>query len=606
MHVRSTEPIATTNARQLNRKDFFILTTNKRTLWFYWQQIRKYKPSFFLALVAIPGGTLLVDTLLPYFLAQAIGGLTSGDSQIVVWHLIIGAAVGIAGALANFTGFLALTHHEAHVRKAITDTSFAQLISKDFQFFTNTKVGALTTRHLDFIRSQVVLQDLFIIRTLGFVMSVGIGLTILFAASPPVAGIILFLLIALILQVRWSIKKRAPWRHERKEIVGKIHGHIADSVTNNLIVKTFAGEKREAKVLKSLTKRFRTIFKKDIGFISIEGSVRVALMVIVQIAAVSYAAYLVFNGQLAVATAIFVLAYLQRIGSQLFTLGDILNGYDQALLDAAPMSDMLNQPLSVKDKSNAKKLKVTRPIVELDNISYRYSDSPNLVLDSLSLTIPAGQKVGLVGPSGAGKSTLTHLLLRFSDVTGGAIRIDGHDIRDVTQESLRTNIAYVPQEPMLFHRTLRENIAYGKPNATIEEIERAAMQANALDFIKELPQGIDTIVGERGVKLSGGQRQRIAISRALLKDAPILILDEATSALDSESEKLIQASLETLMEGRTSIVIAHRLSTIAKLDRIIVLENGKVIEDGPHSSLLRQGGTYARLWKHQSGGFIEE
>ena len=228
------------------------------------------------------------------------------------------------------------------------------------------------------------------------------------------------------------------------------------------------------------------------------------------------------------------------------------------------------------------------------------------VFDNFNLTIASGQRVGLVGHSGSGKTTLTRLLLRFSDIYEGMITIDGQDIAMVTQRSLRDSIAYVPQEPLLFHRSLRENIAYGKPDASEEEIRRAARQANALQFIESLPDGFDTMVGERGIKLSGGQRQRIAIARAILKDAPILVLDEATSALDSESEKLIQESLTELMKGRTSIVIAHRLSTIAKLDRIVVLDKGRVIEDGTHSELTKKGGVYSMLWSHQSGGFIEE
>ena len=204
------------------------------------------------------------------------------------------------------------------------------------------------------------------------------------------------------------------------------------------------------------------------------------------------------------------------------------------------------------------------------------------------------------------KTTLTKLLLRFADIESGAITIDGTSIQDATQASLRKAIAYVPQEPLLFHRSLRDNIGYGRPDATEKDIEAAAKKANALEFIKQLPEGFDTLVGERGVKLSGGQRQRIAIARAILKDAPILVLDEATSALDSESEKLIQDALQELMKNRTSIVIAHRLSTIAKLDRIIVLEDGEIKEDGSHDGLIARGGVYAKLWAHQSGGFIEE
>jgi len=263
-------------------------------------------------------------------------------------------------------------------------------------------------------------------------------------------------------------------------------------------------------------------------------------------------------------------------------------------------------PPTILDATNATDLEITKGDVAIDTVSFAHQDNKKKLFDNFSLNVPAGQRVGLVGHSGAGKSTLVSLLMRFADVNHGSISIDGQNIRDVTQESLHQSVAYVPQEPLLFHRSLRENIAYGKPSATDDEIINAARQANAFEFISQLPEGLDTLVGERGVKLSGGQRQRIAIARAILKDAPILILDEATSALDSESEKLIQDSLATLMKGRTSIVIAHRLSTIAKLDRIVVLDQGAVAEDGNHNELLQKKGIYATLWNHQSGGFIEE
>ena len=211
-----------------------------------------------------------------------------------------------------------------------------------------------------------------------------------------------------------------------------------------------------------------------------------------------------------------------------------------------------------------------------------------------------------MGTSGAGKTTLTKLLLRLSDIQEGRILIDGQNIAETTQQSLRRQIAYVPQEALLFHRTIAENIAYGRPDATMEQIREAARQANALEFIERLPQGFDTVTGERGVKLSGGQRQRIAIARALLADCPVLVLDEATSALDSESEQLVQDALATLMRGRTSIVVAHRLSTVASLDRIVVLDGGKVAEDGPHAQLIEQGGEYANLWSRQTGAYLEE
>jgi len=561
--------------------------------------------TFFLALFAIPIGATIIDSILPFILSQAIGEL-SKNSDYFVELLWIAGVVGLIGALLNFIGFQSLMLTESHVLRRLRQMTFTELMGKDSSFFANQKIGAMTSKYIDFVRSYVVIQDLLIIRTLGFILTVGSGLTILAFQSPLVALIITGLIVVLALEIRWSTKKRAPWRHERKTLVSEIHGEVADSLTNNLIVKSYAGENREIDSLGIKTRRFTKVFQKDIGFIVAEGSVRVLLMVIVQVVAIVISAVLISDGRMELATAIFVLAYMQRIGSQLFTLSDIINGYDLAFLEAQPMSEMLSIEDRVTDDQKAIELKGIMPSVSFKNVSFSYPDSDADVVQDVSFDIPAGQKVGLVGHSGAGKSTIVNLLLRFSDVTDGTIFVGDNDIRHVTQQSLRRSIAYVPQEPLLFHRTLRENILYGNEDASDDQLTSAAAQANATEFIGTLPAGFDTMVGERGIKLSGGQRQRIAIARAILKDAPILVLDEATSALDSESEKMIQASLEDLMKGRTSIVIAHRLSTIAKLDRIIVLENGRVAEDGSHNELLKMKGIYAKLWAHQSGGFIEE
>lgn len=579
---------------------------NRTTLCLYWKQVRKSKVSFFIMLIFIPLGALFIDTLLPYFLSNAIGDLASSNQNQLQHNLVLAGIIGLVGAVLNFMGFQAMVRHEAKTIAHLREDTFFQLIHKDNAFFTNQKIGAMTGRFIDYVRSEVSIQDLFIIRTLGFILSVGGGVIILWMQSWIVALIVLGLIILLGIQIRWSAKFRAPWRHERKTLVSEIHGEVADSLTNNLIVRTFGGEKREMATLSEKTHRFRDVYRKDIGFVTTEGSLRVALMVAVQIAAIAVTAAMVQSNAIGIATAIFMLAYLQRIASQLFVLGEIINGYDQAFLDAQPMTEMLLHENTIVDKADAKNITTITPSIQFNAVHYRYEDGAQDVLNNISLTIPAGQKVGLVGHSGAGKTTVSQLLLRFADVTKGSILIDKHDIRDMTQSSLRSHIAYVPQEPLLFHRSLRDNIAYGKPDASDAAILHAAKQANALEFIESLPDGLNTAVGERGIKLSGGQRQRIAIARAILKDAPILVLDEATSALDSESEKLIQSSLETLMKDRTSIVIAHRLSTIAKLDRIIVLEKGTVIEDGTHTELLKKNGTYATLWGHQSGGFIEE
>jgi ATP-binding cassette subfamily B multidrug efflux pump len=270
--------------------------------------------------------------------------------------------------------------------------------------------------------------------------------------------------------------------------------------------------------------------------------------------------------------------------------------------------EMLSKPIALKDRPDARDLSVAESRIRFENVSFRY-ETHSPVLDDICLTVEPGQKVGLVGPSGAGKSTLVSLLLRFYDLQSGTITIDGQDIAAVTQYSLRSSISVVTQDTSLLHRSIRDNIALGRPAADDAMLEEAARKAHAWSFIQELHDGrgrtgMDAHVGERGVKLSGGQRQRIAIARVMLKDAPIVVLDEATSALDSEIEAAIQENLSDLMRGKTVIAIAHRLSTIAAMDRLIVMDNGRIVEDGSHEELLRRGGLYARLWERQSGGFI--
>jgi ATP-binding cassette subfamily B protein len=309
------------------------------------------------------------------------------------------------------------------------------------------------------------------------------------------------------------------------------------------------------------------------------------------------------------ATVFLILSYTSSIVGQLFTFSNnSLRNYNRAIGDASEMVQTLHIVPEVQDPVRPEKVKITKGAITFQNVDFTHPDSGanETLFKNLNIAIKAGEKIGLVGHSGSGKTTLTKLLLRFNDIDAGEILIDGQNIAAITQDNLRRAIAYVPQEPLLFHRTIAENIRYGKPGASIDEIKKAAERAHAEDFIRTLPEGYETFVGERGIKLSGGQRQRIAIARAILKDAPILALDEATSALDSESEQLIQDALWKLMEGRTAIVIAHRLSTIQKMDRIIVLDHGTITESGSHQELLHKKGTYASLWAHQSGGFIEE
>jgi ATP-binding cassette, subfamily B, bacterial len=282
-----------------------------------------------------------------------------------------------------------------------------------------------------------------------------------------------------------------------------------------------------------------------------------------------------------------------------------LRKMNDAYSDAVEMVEILESPHEIQDVSNARQLRISKGAISFNNVSFHFHDE-KAVFNNFSLHVGEGKKIALVGPSGAGKSTVTKLILRLFDVKSGSIEIDGQNIASVTQDSLRNAIAFVPQEPILFHRTLMENIRYGRRDATDAEVIEAAKKANCHDFITALPQGYDTYVGERGVKLSGGERQRVAIARAILKDAPILILDEATSSLDSESEVLIQDALSKLMSGKTVLVIAHRLSTIMKMDRIVALDGGAIVEQGTHQELLHKRGLYAGLWQHQAGGFIQD
>jgi len=383
-------------------------------------------------------------------------------------------------------------------------------------------------------------------------------------------------------------------------------GYLADALINVMAVKSFAGSRYEKSEFDRLTgnthARVTDVMRGSrnqlIYLTTITNSISALAL------AMAVIGVMVFKSNLA--TVFLILTYTSSIATQLFGFGtSVLRNYNRSFGDAADMVAILGIEPEVKDPIEPQKLRIKNGMIEFKDVDFTHAGAGEALFDKLNVSIKAGEKVGLVGHSGSGKSTFMRLILRFSDIDGGEILIDGQNIASITQDDLRRSIAYVPQEPIMFHRTLRENIYYGKQNATTTEVTHAAKLAHADDFIKQLPEGYETLVGERGVKLSGGQRQRIAIARAMLKNAPILVLDEATSALDSESEVMIQDALWKLMEGRTTIVIAHRLSTIQKMDRILVLEDGKIVEDGTHKDLLRASGIYAKLWAHQSGGFID-
>jgi ATP-binding cassette subfamily B protein len=490
---------------------------------------------------------------------------------------------------------------------SLATTAMQALLKHSDQFFANRKVGSLAGDVTSFSRSIIGFLDTVYLAASGIIINFAASLIIIGIMSPILLLPLGLLTIFLCTRTIAAVAKRGPFRHKRKVLMSKLTGTTADILGNSQVVRYFTGSSRELQTIINERQKIESIASEEINIIEHESLIRQVTLFGFQIITIALSIYLYTNNLVSIAALVFAITYMSRLTSSLFDLSPLIRNIEQAFLDASAITEILEETAEVTDRPKATALRVTKGAVELHAIDFSYDPtSKDHAIHHVSLNIQPGQHIGLAGHSGGGKTTLSKLLLRFADVTGGSILIDGQDIREITQESLRAAIAYVPQEAYLFHRSLRENIAYGKPDATDAEIWEAIRQANAEEFTRKLPDGLDTIVGERGVKLSGGQRQRIAIARAILKDAPILILDEATSALDSESEKLIQDALEKLMKGRTSIVIAHRLSTIAKLDRIIVLDKGSVIEDGTHNELLAKNGTYAKLWSHQSGGFIEE
>ena len=402
-----------------------------------------------------------------------------------------------------------------------------------------------------------------------------------------------------------TVKKALRESAKRAAALNMLQGRRLDSLSNFMVVKLFARAHHEQRDVIPTRKQYeRDACNSHFWSRFFWAPGNLVMDTFGFTGFILLAGYLYSIGQSTIADISFALAVYSGVSSIAFGLVMTIKNFTTTWGSAVGSYNSLIKPISVQDTPGAKALVVKRGAISIKNVTFKYNKKR--VLKNLTIDIAPGERIGLVGVSGAGKTTLVNLLMRMYDVVDGAILVDGQDIRNVTQDSLRENISFIPQEPTMFNRTLRENIAYGCDNVSDEQIYAAARQASAHSFIKDATDGYDTLVGDRGVKLSGGQRQRIAIARAFLKNAPILILDEATSALDSETESTIQKSFERLARGRTTIVIAHRLSTLRNMDRIIVLDNGQVIEQGSHNQLVRSGGVYSRLWKMQSGGFIQE
>jgi ATP-binding cassette subfamily B protein len=544
----------------------------------------------------------------PYIIAIILEKLQSGSitlasvSGLIVIYVVTQIYGQIIGWRINL--FFAWTMETAGQRD-LYQRIFSALTQQSLGFHSDRFGGALVSQTTKLIGSFERFWDTIIFQLIPSIASI-VGATVILAFIFWQYALLLFLLsLVFVVTVFFGSRFLAKRNKEEAQASTAANAYVADAVSNVMAIKSHGREDFE---LEELTKKAVTWRDKSLanmrGFLGVSTGYS-GIIATLNVVALVGAIWASEHNTISIGVVYLAVTYTFTVSRQLWEMNSIMRNYNRIMGDAHDMTEILLLEPSVGDKS-AKALEVPHGEITFENVDFAHAESKELLFNQFSLTVKSGERIGLVGHSGSGKTTLTRILLRFSDIDGGTIAIDGQDISQVTQNSLRKNIAYVPQEPMLFHRSLFENIAYGRPDASKEEVRDAAIKANALEFIEKLPQGFETTVGERGVKLSGGQRQRIAIARAILKDAPILVLDEATSALDSESEKLIQDALAKLMKGRTSIVVAHRLSTISKLDRIIVLSDGHIAEQGSHQQLLESKGTYAKLWSHQSGGFIEE
>ena len=564
--------------------------------------------------VLVPVGVFFNNIIQPLLIATAIDRLTGGhidSSQIwEKFHGLILAFVvcAILGELIVWRLIiLNVWSMERRVVRDLYKRCFDHLALQSAKFHADRFSGSLVSQTNKFTGAYVRLADSVFLE-IGTLLSATVMTLIILGIKLPQYSLALAILMLLFMAVALTSFKKVRQLSEQEAAANtKLSGQIADMVTNLLAVKSFAAEKHEKKRFAlanqgsydAESKVMWAVTKRDFGF----GAVLSAMSIVAFLALVGGEAWF----GVSLGTLILAISYTMQMLQRMWDFNRMLRNFNRGLGDAYDMTEILNTPVGVTDAADSSELAIKKGNITFENVTFTHTDSKDDALfEGLSLTIHSGQKIGLVGHSGSGKTTLTKLLLRFSDLDGGRILIDGQDIAKVSQHSLRSAIAYVPQEPLLFHRSLSENIAYAVSKPSLAGVTSAAKKANALEFIEKLPRGFETLVGERGVKLSGGQRQRVAIARAIMKDAPILVLDEATSALDSLSEKLIQSALGELMKNRTSIVIAHRLSTVQSMDRIIVLHDGKIAEEGSHQELLDKNGTYAELWSHQSGGFLED
>jgi ATP-binding cassette subfamily B protein len=585
----------------------------KQVLRYYWQQVRHYPKYMIGVAISIPF-TVLVNTFLPTLIAanvlsrlsqhhyQANDLWGSFGPQLTAYVILLLVGIMLWRTADSFAWRL-----EARIQRDMAEEVFGKLVDQSANFHANSFAGSLVSQNSKLLGSYVRIADTTIFQVYPLVASILLAVGIMAFRAPLFAGLLLLFSVIYLTIAIWASQpvRRVGSRYAAAE--SKQTGFLADALTNSMAIKSFAAGNFERKRFTTATsetnlrlQEFAAIHRRQMNVLGFTSRIISGISLTVAVLSV-----MVFHAN--IGTVFLILSYTASVVEQLFTFGNnSLRSYNRAFGDASDMVEILNLQPEVLDPAKPEASHISKGAIEFKDVTFSHDGADDAIFEHFNIRIKPGEKIGLVGHSGSGKTTFTRLLLRFSDLDGGEILIDGQNVAKIAQDDLRSNIAYVPQEPLLFHRTIRENIGYGDPEASDKDIVKVAKLAHADEFVRTLPHGYDTLVGERGVKLSGGQRQRIAIARAMIKRAPILVLDEATSALDSESERLIQASLKDLMAGRTAIVIAHRLSTIQKMDRIVVLDDGAIVEQGSHRELLAAGGTYAKLWAHQSGGFMDD
>ena len=553
-------------------------------------------------------GNIGIYYLAPLLVAQLVTRITEDA------HLALGSALPY---VFGFTGILLfseviwrigmhfLNRLDALGIEHLYVVGLDELFAKDSAFFHENFAGSLTKRVLSFASRFEQTADTLVFEVVGNFIPLAFGSVVLWHYDPLLVIVLLGMIAVTALAVVPIIRRRQAIVNLREEAIARVAGHVADSLTNMDTVRAFAAEHREAAEHRSRVAQARRLSLRSWDYNNLRVDTLIAPMsVLTNGLGLLLAVTLATRGQ-GVAAIVVIFSYYSNATRIMFEFSRIYRNLESGMTEAAQFTALMRTPPTVLDPVAPQPLPSRPAEIRFERVTFGYSGGEPL-FQELDLAVPGGARIGLVGRSGGGKSTLTRLLLRMTDIDAGRILIGGRDIRELRQADLRSQIAYVPQDPAMFHRSLRENIAFARPSATEAEIRRAAEAAHVAEFVDGLPDGYDTMVGERGVKLSGGQRQRVALARAILRDAPILLLDEATSALDSESEILVQEALWRLMEGRTALVVAHRLSTVAGMDQLVVLDRGRIVEQGTHHELLTTKGAYAKLWQHQSGGFLTD